>query len=79
MTDLKPCPFCGGPAVLVQPVLGRLYVACEILFCSGPKKTPQDAIAAWNCRANEGFPAGRTDADTHNAGSGPKPDQQETP
>ena len=51
--EMLPCPFCGGPAVLVQPALGRPYVACETWFCSGPQETAQDAIAAWNRRPDD--------------------------
>lgn len=49
--ELLPCPFCGGEAVLCKPFAGRPYVACETSFCSGPKDTAEEAIAAWNRRA----------------------------
>ena len=53
-----PCPFCGNrAAVSLTPYIGargRGYVAeCE--FCrakSGYYVTPEDAIAAWNRRAD---------------------------
>ncbi len=47
---LKPCPFCGGAAVLCKPAFGRPYVACMNNFCPGPKETESEAIAAWNRR-----------------------------
>lgn len=51
--ELKPCPFCGGPAELIRPHDGaRTYVMCVLHFCSGPQKTAEHAIAAWNRRAN---------------------------
>ena len=49
--ELLPCPFCGGSAVLCRPSIGRPYVCCDSKFCSGPKDTPAEAIAAWNRRA----------------------------
>jgi hypothetical protein len=51
--ELKPCPFCGGPAELIRPHDGGLpYVMCVMHFCSGPQKTAEHAIAAWNRRAD---------------------------
>lgn len=50
---LLPCPFCGGEAELVVPALGgRPYVCCDENYCSGPKPTPEQAIAAWNSRTD---------------------------
>ena len=49
--ELKPCPFCGGAAMLVEPAMGgRPYVACDGGFCTGPKPTSDAAIAKWNTR-----------------------------
>ena len=51
--ELKPCPFCGGPAELIFPHDGdRPYVMCVLNFCSGTQKTAEHAIAAWNRRAD---------------------------
>ena len=49
--DLKPCPFCGGDAMLVTPAKGNPYICCEEKFCTGPKASEAEAIAAWNTRA----------------------------
>lgn len=56
---MKPCPFCGGGAHIKEVVSG-----CEVLYtvgcsdgeCMGYetllcKSTPEEAIAAWNRRA----------------------------
>jgi hypothetical protein len=65
--ELKPCPFCGGEASLrkqgwikVHPRTGKsedLYtVACDTEGCNAKyamwSDTPQEARAAWNCRAD---------------------------
>ena len=48
---LAPCPFCGGRASLVSPAMGRPYVCCDDNYCTGPKPSAEQAIAAWNRRA----------------------------
>lgn len=51
MTDLKPCPFCGGKAELITPHDGsRPYVMCVSNFCTSPQKTTLEAFIAWNTR-----------------------------
>lgn len=60
MNDLKPCPFCGGEAVIsvdpdaVEDTQGRrwAYNAVCIRCCatSGLTYTPQNAKEAWNRR-----------------------------
>lgn len=64
MSDLKPCPFCGGEAVIsvdpdaVDDTQGRrwAYNAVCIRCCatSGLTYTPQKAKEAWNRRADNG-------------------------
>lgn len=56
MTDLKPCPFCGGEAEMkyeVSPAFGDIYyVQCECLRAQTQLyQTESEAIAAWNARA----------------------------
>lgn len=49
MTELKPCPFCGGEAELYSG--GIKYVLCkECLATSNDFKTEAEAIKAWNTR-----------------------------
>ena len=60
MSELKPCPFCGGEAELVEhEVVGYqtdFYVECvtsECIMCMGGLcyPTENEAIEAWNRRA----------------------------
>lgn len=63
MAELKPCPFCGGEAIInkKRDAIGSYYsVACkETNLCSGHfirtkhYNQKSDAIDAWNTRANE--------------------------
>ena len=59
MTELKPCPFCGGDKVATIPCEGGFYVVCyDILHSTGEgcgsssgwHETEQKAIEAWNRR-----------------------------
>lgn len=60
MTELKPCPFCGGDEIYltVASTVGKVYwakVDCNRCFCGTSKKdTEEDAIEAWNRRATDG-------------------------
>lgn len=65
MTELKPCPFCGSEAVIIRGFsLGRYmyrlkyYVVCSPAFGCGGRTfnfdTEQDAVEAWNRRADDG-------------------------
>lgn len=61
---LKPCPFCGGDAVIEEQPLGHGKIYCAGLDCpihsmvgygkGGHCKTRAEAIAAWNRRAGNG-------------------------
>lgn len=59
MKELKPCPFCGGRAIL-NIIGNKYYVDCnaKIGECPCIPKTfdfdvAEDAIEAWNRRAEE--------------------------
>ena len=56
--ELKPCPFCGGEAVLDDEWIAQYSVFCENNACrygrNGTRRiydTRDEAIAAWNRRA----------------------------
>ena len=56
MPELKPCPFCGGKELSVISVLGEdYYVECSSCTTCGPSgETYEEAIEAWNRRAEDG-------------------------
>ena len=49
MSDLKPCPHCGGEAKLDEHC-GKYVVFCTSEKCSW-RNTEAEAIEAWNTRA----------------------------
>lgn len=52
MTDLKPCPFCGGEAELAGVNAPEFWVWCPSCKASTAAHTgKQSAIEAWNTRA----------------------------
>lgn len=55
MTDLKPCPFCGGEARIHFSVWGDSYYAkcCKCLAETKVHQTEAEAIEAWNRRASD--------------------------
>lgn len=61
-TELLPCPFCGGKAFVSAklPYFGEeltLAVVCEECnAASKHKRTKEEAIDAWNRRANDENP-----------------------
>ena len=67
MTELKPCPFCGGEAeVWVSNVTDRAIVYCTV--CDAQiriRPNEQEAIEAWNkrvrCRNEKNITAIRLD------------------
>lgn len=70
MSELKPCPFCGSPGVLVggdfiggwdEQTGPRPYkVECSNMVCIASYmigmlwETAEDAVDAWNRRASDG-------------------------
>lgn len=69
MPDLKPCPFCGGEALLMLKDNFCWHVTCNSCSASTEKYIPRDvfpweaynaiqdtvnkAVEAWNRRAND--------------------------
>ena len=60
--EIKPCPFCGGEAV-VDGTTWRAsdgeevcWISCRSCNGSSPADTPAEAIAAWNRRAETATP-----------------------
>ena len=55
MTELKPCPFCGGKASLIRyhNIKGG-YCYCTVCKTRKPNSlTIEEAIEAWNRRAED--------------------------
>ena len=52
MTELKPCPFCGGKAEAIRVYANEWYVQCTICPCTmiGGYYTEKEAIESWNKR-----------------------------
>lgn len=61
MTELKPCPFCGGVGCVIKTdFIGYLEdfyhvvcIDCNAEMVNFKYRTEADAIEAWNRRANE--------------------------
>ena len=59
MNKLKPCPFCGGEATLIDDGFGRYFVECsmsdgicKVIPRTWSYDTKEEAIEAWNRRAD---------------------------
>ena len=52
MSELKPCPFCGGTAVFLSYT--KYWVVCtDCLAETSCYATPEEAAEAWNRRADD--------------------------
>ena len=52
MSKRKPCPFCGGTAVISNNENGKHFICCNNCECYLDKefKSKEEAIEAWNTR-----------------------------
>lgn len=56
MSELKPCPFCGGEAMIKMNCWGVYKVGCDCETCIGwiynhtEYKDRQQAVQVWNTR-----------------------------
>lgn len=57
MTKLKPCPFCGGEAEMIENDLAArsvYIVMCKVCdSMTATRFTQEEAAGAWNRRTNE--------------------------
>lgn len=59
MDDLKPCPFCGGKAVLIESIPAQVFkvecmnTSCYCFSTSIIFSSKSNAIEAWNRRTND--------------------------
>lgn len=54
MTELKPCPFCGGEAAFITGTRTIKCTDCGGAFiCTNPLTTVMEVAEAWNRRADE--------------------------
>ena len=51
---LKPCPFCGSKAILAKPYTRTWIVCADCLAETSTYTTIEEAIEAWNRRADNG-------------------------
>lgn len=49
--ELKPCPFCGGPAEIISGPPGCHYIRCQCCHASTDDRGYDRAIRSWNTRA----------------------------
>ena len=59
MTNLKPCPFCGGDKILEamqKPVSAGEYfmIKCADCSCEITRTSRRKAVEAWNRRVEDG-------------------------
>lgn len=52
--ELKPCPFCGSPDILINDDSYTMYAYCDWCGARGAEKpTKEKAAEAWNERTND--------------------------
>ena len=60
VVEMKPCPFCGGPAWMVGTLDGKFFVyhrcdsIAELNMHSVEFDSVREAVAAWNWRVGDG-------------------------
>ena len=66
ISDLLPCPFCGGTKIGIIEALGVYWGKCDDCFASGPMEgdTEHETAAAWNQRAPRWIPVSERLPDT---------------
>ena len=53
MSELKPCPFCGGKARFINKYKGMRWVVCDYCLCETDLfSTDEKAVEAWNRRVH---------------------------
>lgn len=63
MPELKPCPFCGGPARIRKTITGWCVMcesdACgaDVMFYAGDRKPVAKTVELWNTRGNDAGPS----------------------
>jgi Lar family restriction alleviation protein len=60
MSELQPCPFCGGKARIVENIQRKknYYAVCDNVMCAaqtGVKMMRERAIDIWNNRKNPAY------------------------
>lgn len=54
--ELKPCPFCGGKAAVINSgvMIGQVYIACRDCYANTKSdSTVEKAMEAWNRRTHK--------------------------
>lgn len=55
MEELKPCPFCGGEAIMQAPNMHRVTcISCRDCMASSKWGKIEEIISMWNRRTDDG-------------------------